>query len=81
MDDIAAAVREFLVSDVLEGKVPGSLTETTPLIRGGLLDSLSTLRLVGFLEERFGIKVEAHEAGVARMNTIHDIVELVRSKQ
>jgi acyl carrier protein len=46
-----------------------------------ILDSLATLKLVAFLEERFGITLEAHEADVEHLNTICDITELVLSKK
>jgi acyl carrier protein len=81
VDEIVTAVRTFLLEDLLADRPPANLTETTPLITGGLLDSLATLRLVGFLEERYGVRIEAHEAGVARMNTLRDVADLVRGKQ
>ena len=34
------------------GEDPSELTETTPLITGGILDSFATMKLVMFLEER-----------------------------
>jgi acyl carrier protein len=46
----------------------------------GILDSVSTLKMVTFLEETFGISVEAHEANEEHLNTVADICELVLSK-
>ena len=36
-------------------RIPSELTDDTPLITSGILDSIATLKLVTFLEERFGI--------------------------
>ena len=47
---------------------------------GGILDSLATLKLVSFLEEQYGITVQAHEADVEHLDTVEDIAALVRSK-
>ena len=47
----------------------------------GILDSITTLKLVVFLEEHFGITVEAHEAGVEHLDSIHQIAELVAEKK
>jgi acyl carrier protein len=65
----------------LPGEDPNELQSDTPLITGGILDSIATLKLVAFLEEQFGISVAAHEADVDHLNTIHDIASLVESKQ
>lgn len=36
----------------------GTISDGTPLLAGGRLDSLGVLQLVGFLGEAFGIEVE-----------------------
>ena len=66
---------------VLPGEDPAELTDTTPLITGGILDSISTLKLVTFLEEHFHVVVEAHEAGVDHLDTIAEITRLVARKR
>lgn len=80
MEDTAKLVHEYILREFLPGEDPDELTDRTPLITGGILDSISTLKLVVFLEDRFGITVDAHEAGVAGLDTIRDIASLVESK-
>ena len=62
-------------------KIPSELTDRTPLITGGILDSISTLKLVVFLEEHFGIRVEAYEAGVEHLDSIGQIAALVARRK
>jgi acyl carrier protein len=81
MEEIANVVHGYILNEFLPGEDPGELTEKTPLITGGILDSITTLKLVVFLEERFGITVEAHEAGVERLDSIGQIVQLVAEKK
>ena len=81
MTQLLDSVKEFILKEFVPGEDPNQLTETTPLITGGILDSLATLKLVAFLEERFGIAVAAHEADVEHMNTLKDITALVLSKK
>ncbi|MGO9914039.1 MAG: acyl carrier protein [Isosphaeraceae bacterium] len=81
MDEITEVVHHFILKEFLPGEEPGELTDRTPLITGGILDSISTLKLVFFLEEHFGITVEAYEAGVDHLDSIRQISEMVRSKQ
>lgn len=78
--DTNKVIKDFILKEFLPGENPDELTETTPLITGGILDSLATLRLVLFLEENFQISIQAHETGVDYLNTISDIAELVQSK-
>ncbi len=79
--EIQSAVKEFILKEFLPGEDPGELTDTTPLITGGVLDSIATIKLVLFMEEQFGIKVEAHETDPEYLDTIALITQLIRSKQ
>jgi len=81
MEDIAQIVQDFILREFLPGEDPDELTDRTPLITGGILDSIRTLKLVVFLEEHFGITVEAYEAGVEHLDTIQQIAALVDGKK
>jgi len=80
-DEIQAKVKDFILSEFLPGEDANELQEDTPLITGGILDSIATLKLVAFLEEQFGVSIAAHEADVDHLNTLSDIGALVKSKQ
>jgi acyl carrier protein len=80
MEDITKVVHHFILREFLPGEDPDELTLQTPLITGGILDSISTLKLVVFLEEHFGITIEAFEAGVDHLDSIGQIAELVAGK-
>jgi acyl carrier protein len=81
VDEIKQALSQFILQEFLPGEDPNELTETTPLITGGVLDSIATLKLVLFLEERYGVSFEAHEVDPEHMDTIADITKLVMSKK
>jgi acyl carrier protein len=80
-DDIKTTVREFILKQFLPDEDPGALTDTTPLIRGAILDSIATVKLVTFLEERYGVAFAPHEMGVDYLDTIEDIVRTVSGKK
>src|SRR5438067_13001032 len=80
MDEIRTTVHAFILSEFLPGESPDELTDETPLITGGILDSISTLKLVAFLEDHFGVTVEAHEAGVENLDSIGQISRLIAEK-
>jgi acyl carrier protein len=81
MEETAMVVHDFILREFLPGEIPSELTNDTELITGGILDSISTLKLVTFLEDRFGITVEAWEAAVDNLDSIQRIVALVDSKK
>ncbi len=79
--DIAAVIKDFILKEFLPGEDPAELTDTTPLITGGVLDSIATLKTVMFIEERYGVTLEAHEVDPEHLDTIRLIGQLIRSKQ
>jgi acyl carrier protein len=79
--NIKITIKTFILSEYLPGEDPAALTDTTPLMTTGILDSIAVLKLVTFLENQFGITVEPHEAVVENLNTISDISQLVTSKK
>ena len=56
------------------------LEDSTPLITAGVLDSISTVELVSFLEEQFGVEFEAHEMSADYLDTLDVIAATVQSK-
>ncbi len=79
-DPIAETVKSYVLEEFLPGADPGDVTESTPLISGGVLDSLATVKLVAFLEERYKVTIDPHEASVDYLDTIPQIAALVRGK-
>jgi acyl carrier protein len=80
-DDIKTKVKTFILNEYLLGEDPAALTDTTPLMTTGILDSIAVLKVVTFLEGQFGITIQPHEAVVENLNTLSDMVQLVMSKK
>ena len=74
-------VKTYILEQFLPGEDPNELTDDTPLMTTGILDSLATLKLVTYLEEKFDIAVEAHEADSENLNTLELITDLVARKK
>ncbi len=81
MEEIRQAVHAYILDNFLPGEDPAELTDQTPLITGGILDSIRTLKLVVFLEDKFGVTVEAHEAGVDNLDSVGQISRLIAKKK
>lgn len=81
MSDVKDPVKDFILENFLQGEDPRNLTASTELIRSGILDSLATLQLVSFIEERFGIELGPDDLGAENLGTLDSIERLVRSRQ
>ena len=76
-----STIKTFILNEFLPGEDPGELTSTTPLMSSGVLDSLATFKLITFLEQEFGVKIDAHEADEEHFETSEQILQLVESKR
>jgi acyl carrier protein len=80
MSDIREVVRSFVLENFLPGEDPKNLTDDTELKESGILDSMSTLKLVSFLENRFGVEFEADDLDGRNLASLTSIEQLVQSK-
>lgn len=77
---IEQAIKSYILEEFLPGEDPAQLTASTPLITAGILDSIATLKLVGFLEKTFSVAFAAHEVDTDHLNTIERITQMVQTK-
>ena len=78
---LSQEIRDYILREFLPGEKPENLADSTPLISGGILDSIGMLKLVKYLEEKYQIEVEAHEVDVENFDTITLITDFVRAKK
>ena len=78
--EIRAATRAFILKEFLPGADASELADDLGLMSGGVLNSLATTRLVAFLEEEFGVQIEAHEMSADHMDSVDSITSLILSK-
>jgi acyl carrier protein len=80
MVNVKEELRAYILSEFLPGEKPSNLRDETRLRTSGILDSIATLRLVTFVEESYGIEVQAHEASVENFDCIDTIADFIQSK-
>jgi acyl carrier protein len=81
MESIESTVRSFILKQFLPDANPDELTESTPLVTGGILDSMATVRLIMFLEQHFHIDIPPHEVTAQNLANVARIAALVRIRQ
>ena len=78
--EILETVRKYVLSEFLPEEDPAMLMDSTPLIKGAILDSIATVKLVTFLEDKYGIQFAPHEMTVDYLDTLTDISNIVSDK-
>ena len=53
------------------------IEEDTPLISSGLIDSLSIVSLVAFIDKKFGVKIPDEKGVVENFETVNKIIEII----
>lgn len=81
MDNVRETVRRYILDNFLPGEDASNLTDSTELKESGILDSMSTLKLVTFLEETYKVEFEADDLDAGNLSTVANIAALVASKQ
>jgi len=78
--EIKTAIRQFIAENVLLGVHQARIEDATPLVTGGLIDSIGMIGLVAFLEAQFKVEFEPREINVHNLNTLEQIEELISKK-
>lgn len=78
MDD--AVIRDYIGRELVRDPAVLPLENSTPLLEGGILDSLSLLRLVIFIQDQFGIVVHDLDVVPEHFATVDAICAYLRSR-
>ena len=81
MQETQDRIKQIILAEFLPDEDPALLTDSTPLMTSGVLDSIATLNLVTLLEDEFGVSLAAHEVSVDNFNTLAAIAALVEAKR
>ena len=81
MDQLTEVIRNYIVKEYLEDGDEREVTETTPLITGGIVDSFSMVSLLRFLEKKYSIHIPDADASPEAFDTVQRIAALVRRFQ
>jgi acyl carrier protein len=81
MDDLTKMIRDYVAREYIEEGDDREITETTPLISGGIVDSFSMVSLKRFLEKKCNVQIPDADATPVAFDTVQSIVSLVRRFQ
>ncbi|MBK8974764.1 MAG: acyl carrier protein [Planctomycetes bacterium] len=78
MADMKEVIKEYIVDEYLDDDDDIELTDTTPIISSGIVDSFSMVSLKAFLEKKYGISLPDSEATPEAFDTVQSICALVQ---
>lgn len=78
--DYGRLLTDFIAQEILHGRSV-ALNEDVDLLAAGIIDSLGILRLVAFMEERFGVVVPDEDVVFENFQNIRSMVQYVTQHQ
>ncbi len=78
MDELKKAIRDYVTREYLEDGDDRVISDTTPLITGGIVDSFSMVSLKRFLEKKYGIQIPDADASPEAFDNVNSIASVVR---
>jgi acyl carrier protein len=77
MEELKQAIREYVIQEYLEEEDDREVTDDTPLISGGIVDSFSMVSLKRFLEKKYSIRIPDADASPEVFDSVDSIAALV----
>ena len=78
MDDMKNTIRTYVIDEYLEEDDDREVTNDSPLITGGIVDSFSMVSLKRFLERKYSIQIPDADASPEAFDSVNAIVALVQ---
>ena len=80
INTIKTTIKEFILEEFLPGEDPDALEDDTPLITGGVMDSIATIKFATFVDEKYGVDLQAHELSADYIDTLDGMATTVQAK-
>lgn len=78
--ELKERIRNFILKELCQDGNIKSLADDNLLIEEGIIDSMSTLALLAFLDENFGILLSEEDLRPKNFATLQSICDLVEQK-
>jgi acyl carrier protein len=79
--DPRLALREYILREFLEGEDPNLLENGTALISSGVINSLSFVRLIDFIEKNFDVTVAPYQMTADYFDTIDQMARFIAERR
>ncbi|MCC6607390.1 MAG: acyl carrier protein [Anaerolineae bacterium] len=77
--NVSAVLKDYIRKELMNG-ANGDLDESENLLAAGIIDSLGILRLVSFVEEKFGIEVPDEDVTIDNFQSVKSMTDYVAAQ-
>jgi acyl carrier protein len=77
--DVKEQLREFIAKEF--SRAGGKVSADDPLLERGIIDSVGILRLVGFIESKFGVRVKDRELVPEIFHSVKTLAAFIEKKR
>jgi acyl carrier protein len=78
--EIRASIKNFVVTELITGKEGETLGDNDSLFRHEVIDSVSILQLLAFVDSRFDVRIESGEVIAENFDSITRLSAFVHRK-
>ena len=76
--ELCESLQQFIVEELISDETPLGLDDN--LLADGMIDSIGAVRLIAFIEERFGYQTPSEDLVVENFRTINCLVAYLESR-
>ena len=80
MMNITEELKTFVVDNFLFGQANGWLSDETSFLESGIIDSTGLLELIGFVERRYGIRLDDEELIPENLDSLTRLTQFIDRK-
>jgi acyl carrier protein len=81
MDELKTSIKEFIMTEVNPDLHLERIDDEEPLIESGIVDSLGVLKILAFLDEKFGVDLSSEEIKLENFKSVRSICNLVEKQR
>jgi acyl carrier protein len=80
-DSVEFSIKQYICQEIMDPDEIQSITAEQDLIGDGVIDSLGIFLLVEFIENEFGISVDAEEVVLENFSNVRSLANFVAGKR
>jgi len=77
--EVKSVLADYILEKHLQGEDKTALMQAEGLVSDGILDSMASLMLVSFIEERFQVAIRTHQIDADYLDSLDRIVASIQS--
>ena len=78
--DVQLTIKQYIVTEIMHELDQNVLDNEAALIEGGIIDSMNLIKLVLFIEEKYGVAITDEELDMDNFMTVNALTKFVNKK-